>query len=92
MSCSPQRRGDALVEHSARRQMDDPLIETLLRELIEPLHGGKILIESGPPEFGVDTAQIVALEHRIRSHPFGQQASAQRAVAERRGVVLSTVR
>src|SRR6516225_11776450 len=42
---APQRRGDALTEHPANRQMDHSLVEALLGELIEPRHGSEILAE-----------------------------------------------
>src|SRR5947209_15304451 len=46
VACAPQRRGDALIEHPANRQMDHSLVEALLGELIEPRHGSEILSEA----------------------------------------------
>jgi len=47
MACAPQRRGDALIEHPANRQMDHSLVEALPGELIELSHASEI-----PPKRG----------------------------------------
>src|SRR5262247_4828558 len=46
VACAPQRRGDALIEHPANRQMDHPLVEALPGELVEPRHGSEIFPEA----------------------------------------------
>src|SRR5713226_7213435 len=72
MARAPQRRGDPLVQHPTDRQVDAPLAEALLREAIEPIHGGKILREAWLLEFWVRAAQVVAVEFGIRPHPAGE--------------------
>ena len=47
VACAPQRRGDALIEHPANRQMDHSLVEALPGELIELSHASEI-----PPKRG----------------------------------------
>src|SRR5262249_47397962 len=71
--------------------MDDMLAEALLRELIEPCHGGEILRESRRLKFRIGAAKIIALEFAVRLHPPGQEPAAERAVAEGRDVVLSAI-
>src|SRR5712671_1035129 len=45
MASTPQRRGDALIEHPADREMNDVLAEPFLGEPVEPSHGGEVLRE-----------------------------------------------
>jgi hypothetical protein len=90
MTRPPQCRRDALVEHPPHRQMNNALAEAL-REAIEPVHGGQILYEPGPDELWVVTPQIVAIENRIRPHPAGQEASAQRAISKHRDFIFPAI-
>src|SRR5215813_7582572 len=71
--------------------MDDALVEPLLGELIEPLHGSEILREAWLLKFRIRTAKIVALEFAVRPHPSGQEAAAECAVAKGRDLVLSAI-
>src|SRR5262249_7924664 len=87
----PQRGGDALIEHPADRQMDDVLAEALLRELIEPCHGGEILRKPRPLKFWIGTTKIITLEFAVRPHAPGQEPAAVRAVREGRDLVLSAI-
>src|ERR1700730_14649322 len=87
----PQGRRDALVEHPADRQIDDALAEALLREPIEPLHGSEILREARLLEFWIGAAQVVAREFAVCPHPAGEETAAQRAIAERRDLVLEAI-
>src|SRR5215472_13233767 len=91
MACAPQRRGDALIEHPANRQMDHSLVEALLGELIEPRHGSEILAEPRPLKFRIAAAKVVALEFAVRPHPSGQEAAAECAIAKGRDSVLSAI-
>src|ERR1700732_3063282 len=88
MTRAPQRRCYTLIEHPADRQVNDALAEPFLRESIEPLHGGEILTEPGLPEFGIRAAEVIAVDKRLRPPPPGQQAPAQRAIAEGRNLVF----
>src|SRR5499427_7881078 len=92
MACAPQGRGDALIEHPANRQMDHSLVETLPGELIEPRHGGEILLEAWPLKFRIGAAKVVALEFAVWPHPSGQEAAAECAVAKGRDLVLLAIR
>ena len=91
VACAPQRRGDALIEHPANRQMDHSLVEALLGELIEPRHGSEILPEAWLLKFRIGAAKVVALEFAVQPHPSGQEAAAECAVAEGRDAVLSAI-
>ena len=66
MARAPKRRGDALVEHPAHREINHPLAVALLREAIEPLNRSKILSKPRGSEFGVGAAQIVAFKTQYR--------------------------
>ena len=91
MARAPKRGRDALIEHPADRQLNNMFAEAVLRQLIEPLHGGKILGEPRRLELRVGAAQIVTIECSIWPHPPRQQAPAERAIAERRDLVLATI-
>src|SRR5262249_30172993 len=91
VACAPQRRGDALIEHPANRQVDHSLVEASLGELIEPRHGGEILPEAWLLKFRIGAAKIIALEFGVRPHPPGQEAAAECAVAKDRDLVLSAI-
>src|SRR5215510_10937255 len=90
-ACAPQRRGDALIEHPANRQMDHSLVEALLGELIEPRHGSEILPEAWPLKFRIGAAKVVALELAVQPHPSRQEAAAECAVVIGRDLVLLAI-
>src|SRR5580658_6390422 len=71
MARAPQRRGDTLIEHPADSQLNNVLAETLLSELVEPLHRRKILPEPRLLELWISAPQIVAGESRIGTHSSG---------------------
>src|SRR5205807_238786 len=91
MTRAPQRRGDALVEYPADRQMNDAFAETILGETIELLHGGEILCEPRLAELRIGAAKIIAVEFAVRSHASGQQPPAQSSVDEGRDLVLAAI-
>jgi hypothetical protein len=71
--------------------VDHPLAKALLRQLIEPFHGSKVLGEARMLEFRIGAAQVVAVERAVRPHAPGEETAAQGAVAEGRNVVLSAI-
>src|SRR5437763_11711497 len=91
MARAPERRGDALVKRPADREFDDGLAEALPCETIEPFHGSEILREARLLKLGIAAAQVIALEFAVRAHPAGEQASAQRAIAEGGDAVLAAI-
>src|ERR1700719_1496438 len=90
-SSSRQPVGVALGGPPPNRGGNAPFPETLRREPIEPLHGGKILRESWLLEFWVGAAKIIALEFAVRRHPAGEETAAQRAIAKCRDPVLAAI-
>src|SRR5262245_39168183 len=91
VACAPQRRGDALIEHPANRQMDHPFVEALLSELVEPRHGSEILSKPRLLKFRIGAAKVIALKFAVRPHPSRQEAAAECAVAKGRDPVLSAI-
>src|SRR5262245_40622755 len=91
MARAPQRRGDALIEHPANRQMDDALVEPLLGKLIKPCHGSQILPEARLLKLRISAAKVVAFEFAVRPHPPGQETAAECAVAKGRDLVLLAI-
>src|SRR5712692_8428825 len=55
------------------------------------LHGGEVLREPRGLEFRIGAAQIIAAEAGIRPYPARQEAAAQRAVSERRDLVVAAI-
>ena len=92
MARAPKRRGDALIEHPAHREVDDALAIALLRQLIETLHCGEILRKARRLEFGIVAPEVIALELGFGAHAAGQQAAAERAIAERGDAILAAIR
>jgi hypothetical protein len=87
MARTPKRGSDALIEHPADRQLNNVFAETVLRQLVELLHGGKILGEPRVLELRVGAAEIVTIKCSIWPHPPRQQTPAECAISERRDLV-----
>src|SRR5258707_410232 len=92
MPSPPKRGGDALIEHPTNREVNGTLAEAFPGKPVEPLNGGKILPEAGRLEFRIGASQVVTFKDRLRLHASGKKASTQRAIAERRDIVLAAVR
>ena len=72
--------------------MNDAFVEASTGKAVEPPHGGEILGESRLAKLRIAAPQIVADECCVRAHPSGQEATAQRAVAECRDLVFAAIR
>ena len=56
-----------------------------------PAQWPRLRAEPGLLEFWIRAAEVIAIENRVRPHPPGQQAPAQRAIAERRDLIFLAI-
>ena len=82
----------AAVEQPAYGEGQHGLAVAVARERRELVDGLEILPEPRLLEFGVDLAQIVALERRLRRDLAGEETAAERAIGEHDEAVLLGVR
>jgi hypothetical protein len=82
---APKRGSDALIEHPADRQLNNMFAETVLRQLIELLHGGKILGEPRGLRAAAETLSLAVLHHQPDPRNFANAPARELDEVIRRG-------
>jgi hypothetical protein len=84
----PRGRGRALVQHPADRQGEDALPVASPSEVVERPDRLQVLGIAGREELRIAGSKVVSSELRVPAHLAGEQPPTQRAVGQRRQVML----